>query len=166
MSQLYREDVYLMAMLLNDNLNYNLRSASKSAASMTSEDSSGRLRVLIVEDDYLVAMTIEQAIRLAGMDAVGIAPTRDRALRMGEELAPDFATMDINLRGDQAGTDIAREFHDRLGIRSLFISAHAHDPKKLRAAEPAHPLDWVDKPFTTDYLVTRLRRAGESVRQL
>lgn len=119
-----------------------------------------RLRVLIVEDDFLVAMTIEQAVRSAGMEVVGIAPTRARALEMAAELKPDFATMDINLRGDQAGTDIACEFHDRFGVRSLFITAYAGDPEKNREAAPADPLGWVDKPFTNDGLVSRLRQVA------
>jgi len=135
-------------------------SADAAGATPVRRDSAP-LRVLVVEDDFLVAMTIEQAVRNAGMEVVGIAPTRARALEMGAALKPDFATMDINLRGDQAGTDIARQFHDQLGVRSLFITAYAGDAEKNREAAPAQPLGWVDKPFTTDTLVARLRRAAD-----
>lgn len=148
-----------MAILTDTDTDRQSRPTPGEAGGHGSEDNdNSRLRVLIVEDDFLVAMTIEQAVRNAGMDVVGIAPTRARALAMGTELKPDFATMDINLRGDQAGTDIAREFRSRLGIRSLFITAYAGDREKTRAAEPADPLGWIDKPFTTDALVARLRR--------
>ena len=75
---------------------------SDGRASRRQGDSPDPLRVMIVEDDFLVAMTIEQAIRGAGMEVVGIAPTRKKALALCQAERPDFATMDINLRGDQA----------------------------------------------------------------
>tara|TARA_R110002073_G_scaffold68208_1_gene169458 strand:- start:1820 stop:2302 length:483 start_codon:yes stop_codon:yes gene_type:complete len=137
---------------------------SDGRASRRQGDSPDPLRVMIVEDDFLVAMTIEQAIRGAGMEVVGIAPTRKKALALCQAERPDFATMDINLRGDQVGIQVALEIAERFDVRSLFISAYTGDKARMAAADPANPFGWVDKPFTTHHLMSRLTRVADSLR--
>lgn len=59
-------------------------------------------RVLVVEDDYLVAMDIVRALERAGAEVIGPAPAVEAALDALEQTAPDGAILDINLGGEMA----------------------------------------------------------------
>jgi len=59
-------------------------------------------RVLVVEDDFLVAMDIVRALERAGAEVIGPAPAVDAALNALDQTAPDGAILDINLGGEMA----------------------------------------------------------------
>jgi len=59
-------------------------------------------RVLVVEDDYLVAMDLVRALERAGAQVIGPAPAVDAALNALADAAPDGAILDINLGGEMA----------------------------------------------------------------
>ena len=61
-----------------------------------------RKRILVVEDDYLVAMDIARALERAGAEVVGPAPAVEAALDALEQTMPDGAILDINLGGEMA----------------------------------------------------------------
>src|ERR1700758_5641835 len=66
-------------------------------------------RILIVEDDLLVAAQIETALTEAGFDIVGVAATSEEALELANTDRPDLAIMDIKLAGVRDGIDTAHE---------------------------------------------------------
>ena len=84
-------------------------------------------RLLIVEDDFLVALELEHQLRAAGFDITGVAATAAEAIEWAGADRPDLAIMDIRLAGPSDGIEAAFELHMRYGIRSIFASAHA-DP--------------------------------------
>lgn len=59
-------------------------------------------RVLVVEDDYLVAMDLVRALERAGAEVIGPAPAVDAALSALADASPDGAILDINLGGEMA----------------------------------------------------------------
>jgi CheY-like chemotaxis protein len=113
-------------------------------------------RVLIVEDQYFVAVDCELQLRSVGIDCVGLATTAAEALDIAEREHPDFALMDIRLASVADGVEAAIVLYERLGIRCIFASAHA-DPVTRKLAERAHPLGWLDKPYTGGQLVATVR---------
>jgi DNA-binding NarL/FixJ family response regulator len=115
-------------------------------------------RILIVEDDYLVAMQIEAALEEAGLEAAGIAATAEEAIELAASEHPALAVMDIRLAGRRDGIDAALELFREHGIRCIFASAH-YDPDTRTRAEPALPLGWLRKPYTMTSLVETVRRA-------
>jgi two-component system, response regulator PdtaR len=109
-------------------------------------------RILIVEDDYLIAMQTEAALTAAGFHVVGTATTAEEAVALAGDERPFLAVMDIHLASKRDGIDAARElFHD-LGIRCIFATAH-DDPITRDRAEPYAPLGWLAKPYTMGSLV-------------
>lgn len=118
--------------------------------------SSGRLRVLIVEDDFLVAMLLEEAVRAAGMDIVGVVGTRAEALDVARTQQPDLVTMDINLQGGGSGIEAAIDIRRQFDIPSIFVTAYTDD-EHIRRAEPADPAGWLAKPFSEAQLVEVLK---------
>lgn len=113
-------------------------------------------RVLIVEDQYFVAVDCELQLRSVGIDCVGLATTAAEALDIAEREHPDFALMDIRLASVADGIETAIVLYERFGIRSIFSSAHA-DAATRKLAERAHPLGWLDKPYTGGQLIATVR---------
>ncbi len=113
-------------------------------------------RVLVVEDDHLVAMEIEMALLDAGFTVVGIAASAEKAAALARAEKPDLAIMDIRLNGARDGVDAALEIFNENGIRCIFATAHS-DPATLQRAQLAQPLGWVSKPYAPDALVQAVR---------
>ncbi|NKX40455.1 response regulator [Rhodobacteraceae bacterium R_SAG2] len=120
------------------------------------------LRVLIVEDEAIIAMEIEMILEDLGAEVVGSAMSAQEAADYAKLHRPDCITMDINLKGDRDGVSAALEIHEATGIRVIFISAYGSDDLKLRA-EPAHPFGWVQKPIQPIELKNALARASEAL---
>lgn len=104
-------------------------------------------RILIVEDDYFIALDSEATLRAAGFDVLGIAATGEQAVALALDERPALVLMDIRLRGDLDGIDAAIEIYRRTGIACIFASAYSGPNIRQRAA-PAEPLGWLAKPFT------------------
>jgi DNA-binding NarL/FixJ family response regulator len=107
--------------------------------------------VLIVEDEYLVALQSEIALRDAGFEIVGIASAADEAVEVARSERPNVVIMDVRLIGDRDGIDAALEIYRATGIRCIFATAHS-DPETRRRAHAAEPLGWLPKPYTPDQL--------------
>jgi DNA-binding NarL/FixJ family response regulator len=122
------------------------------------EDGQARARVLVAEDDYLVALELEAGLKEAGFEVVGIAASADDAVKLAESGRPVLAIMDIRLAGGRDGIDAALELFRRSGIRSIFATAHL-DPRTRARAEAAAPLGWLPKPYALDTLVATIERA-------
>jgi DNA-binding NarL/FixJ family response regulator len=121
------------------------------------------VRVLIVEDDFLVALLIEEAVQAAGMAPVGVASSPEEARRVCAAERPDFVTMDINLRGVDSGVELAGELLARHGVRSIYVSAFTDEARRLEA-EPTRPLGWIGKPFSNEQLTAALKSAAARLR--
>ena len=113
-------------------------------------------RILVVEDDFLIAMEIEIALSDAGFDVVGVAISAEEAIALAESQKPALAVMDIRLAGASDGIHAAIEIFRRLGIRCIFATAHS-DPYSVERARPAMPLGWLQKPYTLVSLVNAVR---------
>jgi len=127
-------------------------------SSINKDDSemSAAPRVLIVEDQYFVAVDCELQLRSVGIECVGLATTAAEALDIAEREHPDFALMDIRLASVADGVEAAIVLYERFGIRCIFASAHA-DAATRKLAERAHPLGWLDKPYTGGQLIATVR---------
>ncbi len=124
-----------------------------------------RGRVLIVEDEFFVAMDAEDSLTAAGFTVIGIAATADAAVALAEAQLPDIVLMDIRLVGPRDGIDAAAEIRERFGIPAVFATAHSDAATRRRAEAAAAPLGWLAKPYTraevTALLGNALRRYGQ-----
>jgi DNA-binding NarL/FixJ family response regulator len=126
---------------------------------MATQQASPKIRVLIVEDDYLAASEAEAVLNEAGVDVIGIASSADEAIRMAKAERPNLALMDIRLTGARDGVDAAIELFREYGVRSVFATAH-HDAFIRSRAQPAAPLGWLAKPYTTNALISVVKSAA------
>jgi DNA-binding NarL/FixJ family response regulator len=122
------------------------------------KEPANRSRILIVEDDFLVAADVEAALLDAGFEIAGIAETAETALASVVAEKPSLVLMDIRLAGSRDGIDTAIELYRDHGIRCLFASAHSDALARSRAGA-AKPLGWLQKPYSMGRLVEAVNRA-------
>lgn len=127
--------------------------ATLTQADPATDEGEIRLRLLIVEDETMVAMLIEDALVLHGHHVVGVADTRARAIEIAEQDRPDLALCDINLADGDNGLDVAAALGAR-GISSLFLSGTCP-----LAVSDRHILGCLPKPFHTGKLGAAVRAA-------
>jgi DNA-binding NarL/FixJ family response regulator len=112
-----------------------------------------RWNVLIVEDDALVAWSIDEVLSLLGFEVVGVATNVGDALRIAEEARPDLAIFDVRLSGRRDGIEGAALLRDRLGLPSVFVAAREDKAARQRVAK-AGAAGCVDKPVHYKQLVS------------
>jgi two-component system, response regulator PdtaR len=113
------------------------------------------LKILIVEDEFFIALDTEEQAKALGHSVVGIAVSADEAVRMTGEEKPDVVLMDIRLNGATDGITAARDIRSRYGIQSIFVTANT-DPSTLMRAMAIEPLGVLEKPLTKDRLKAQL----------
>jgi CheY-like chemotaxis protein len=118
-----------------------------------SESRDEKPRILVVEDDFLIALQTEAALAEAGFEVIGSATTAEEAVSLARAQQPCLAVMDIRLASVRDGIDAARELFGELGIRCIFATAH-DDAHTRGRAEPYAPLGWLAKPYTMTSLIT------------
>ncbi len=131
-------------------------------AAFTSEAAYGvsivKPRLLIVEDDFFVAMELEHRLAEAGFEVVGIAVSADEAVQIADAKHPDLAIMDVRLAGARDGVDAAIELSARFNIPSIFATAHS-DSRIRERAQVAKPRGWLQKPYSSFALIEAVRAA-------
>jgi PAS domain S-box-containing protein/putative nucleotidyltransferase with HDIG domain len=105
-----------------------------------------RKRILIVEDEGVVALDIKNRLGYLGYDAVASVRSGEEAVAAAGALAPDLALMDIRLEGAMDGVDAALEIKRRFDIPIVYITGNA-DEATLKRAQVAGPFGYILKPF-------------------
>ncbi len=109
-------------------------------------------RVIIVEDEALVALTLEDVLTEAGYCVCGIADRPAQALEIARVLAPDIAVVDVRLADGGDGIALAEQLAARMSILILFVTGN---PAEVRArARAGHGC--LSKPFQSEWLLAAL----------
>jgi len=103
-------------------------------------------RVLIVEDDRLVALDLESMLLDFGFAPCPTAHSADEALRNAHAYTPDLVLMDIRLEGDADGVRAAELLHDELGLRVVYLTANS-DFTTVERAKQTQPYGYLLKPI-------------------
>jgi DNA-binding response OmpR family regulator len=120
------------------------------------------MRILLVEDETLLAFTIDEALTHAGHTVVGLARDTTQAVQMAGLFAPPLALVDLTLARGTSGAEAAQEILRAYGVSSLFVSAN---PDKCRAASrDVGALGCLSKPFTSDELIEAVRVAESLIK--
>ena len=118
----------------------------------------GPCRVMLVEDEYFIALELEEWLLDAGYNVVATVSSATEAIQAANAEIPDLIIMDIQLAGEHDGIYAAVKIHQALGIRSLFASAHLDSDAEARAAY-AEPLGWLPKPFSREVFLNAIAEA-------
>jgi CheY-like chemotaxis protein len=113
------------------------------------------VRILIVEDDAIVALDLSVLLEARGYVVTGVAHSAQRAIEMAEATHPDVVLMDINLHGPGDGIQAADVLSRHDGLAVVFLTAY-RDNATLQRALATRPHGYVTKPFDADALQTAI----------
>ncbi len=103
------------------------------------------IRLLVVEDEVIIAKDLEQHLRRWGYEVIGLAVSSDEALQMAVDLHPDLILMDIQLDGGLDGIETAALIYQHFDIPVLYLTAHS-DEATLARAKTTRPFGYLVKP--------------------
>ena len=105
-----------------------------------------KYKVLVVEDEFIVAEDLKNIILKQGHQAVGVADNYKDALVLVAEYSPDLVLIDINLGKQKNGLDLAKILKEKHQTPFVFITSYA-DQTHINAAKELAPLSYIAKPF-------------------
>lgn len=117
-----------------------------------------RPKILIVEDEIIIARELEARLAAMGYDVPGIASSGKVALELALETQPDLVLMDIVLKGDMDGIETAAEIRCRLSTPIIYLTAFT-DEKTLGRAKITEPFGYIVKPFAERELRANIEMA-------
>jgi diguanylate cyclase (GGDEF)-like protein/PAS domain S-box-containing protein len=103
-------------------------------------------RILLVEDEIIVAMDVQQRLEALHYHVVGHAVTGKEAVRLGSELHPDLILMDVKLRGPMDGIEAANQIRAASSVPIIYLTAFADD-NTLSKARLTGASGYLIKPF-------------------
>ena len=103
-------------------------------------------RVLIVEDEAIVANQIQRKLAKLGYEVVGKVRSGEEAITLAQASRPDIILMDIGIEGSMDGVQTAATIRSRFDIPVIYLTAHA-DEGTLARARVTEPLGYIVKPF-------------------
>ena len=118
---------------------------------------SGSARLLVVEDDALLASALQELLDDAGFEVVGTAGSAAAALSLAKDQNPQLALIDISLVGPIDGIELACRLRDEYRIPTIFLSGLA-DPEARERALIAQPLGFLRKPYRASQVYNRFKK--------
>jgi len=105
-----------------------------------------KARILVVEDEGLVAEDIARILQNFGYDVLAIVSSGEEAVKIVEDVLPDLVLMDIMLEGDINGIDAAGQIYSRFDIPVVYLTAYG-DEDGLHKVKKTDPFGYMLKPF-------------------
>lgn len=159
---------YRMALLLTTLENFSSRDVARIMAVTTAEvdimltEAKAELRrqpssrVLVVEDESVIALDIATSLESNGHKVVGIATTHRQAVAMSRHCRPDLILADIRLADESSGLEAVQEILDETALPVVFVTAY---PERLLSGKRPEPTFLVTKPFDVDALDVTISQA-------
>ncbi len=114
-----------------------------------------KAKIMIVEDEFVVAQHTRDMLVKLGYDVCWVASTGEEGLILAQQKHPDLILMDIILRGEIDGINAAQKIRDRMRVPIIFVTGFA-DEIILQRAKLSEPFGYLIKPFTANELRTTI----------
>jgi PAS domain S-box-containing protein len=115
-------------------------------------------QILIVEDELVVATSIQVCLRKAGYDVPAIVSSGEEAIQLAGQIRPDLVLMDIRLQGEMLGAEAAEQIRTQFDIPVVYLTAYA-DEASLQRAKASQPFGYLVKPFRSEELRSTIEMA-------
>ncbi len=116
------------------------------------------IKIGIVEDELLIAEKIKMILEEFGYSVCEPVSNYDEALEMINREKPDFMLLDINLRKEKDGIDIAQQINENYRLPFIFLTANS-DMATIERAKTVRPYAYLVKPFTKEELFAAIEIA-------
>ncbi|WP_320814222.1 response regulator [Flavobacterium sp.] len=114
-----------------------------------------KYKILIVEDELLIAHHIKQIIEKENFECVGIAIGYNEAFKIIKEKEIDLILLDVNLFGNETGIDIAKELNKSYKIPFVYLTSYSDDAT-LKLLKETLPMAYLSKPINSINLITTI----------
>ena len=115
-------------------------------------------RILIVEDDGIIARHLQAVLKKFGYQVHALVATGEEALQLVAQSPPDLALMDIELAGEMDGVETAEQLQSHYQIPVVYLTAFAGD-QLVQRAKLTNPFGYLTKPFEERHLHATLELA-------
>lgn len=120
------------------------------------------LRILVVEDEMIIAAKIAMHLNQMGYEVVSIMPNGEDALAYCKESPPDIILLDIRLRGNLDGIETAKAVQEFATIPIIYLTANA-DEQTFQRAKATRPFSFISKPYRKVDLQRSIELAAQHV---
>jgi DNA-binding LytR/AlgR family response regulator len=117
-----------------------------------------KVKIMIVEDESIVALDLSMRLQKEGYEIVGIASNSDDAIDVFTEQKPDLVLMDINIKGNKDGIETAAALKKIQDVPLIFLTAFSQS-EYVNRAKAVNPSAYLVKPFNNDSLHTSIQIA-------
>lgn len=121
------------------------------------------IRILVVEDESILALDIEDILNHLGYEVIGLAIDAEEAIAAIAQSPPDLVLMDVRLQGAMDGIEATRQIWTRFRLPVVFLTAST-DEATLQRIKTVHAFGYIVKPFAIRKLETMIQSALESYR--
>ena len=122
-----------------------------------------KFRILIVEDDMIIAANLSLQLTKLGYEVTGIESRGEEAIYHAELNSPDIILMDINLKGNLDGIETVSIIHQKKNIAVVYLTAN-NDEATFNRAKSTHPQAFISKPFNKLNLQRAIALVAEQIR--
>lgn len=115
-------------------------------------------RILVVEDETIVAMDIQQMLEKLGYDVSAVVSSGEESLRKASLLKLDLVLMDIRLKGKIDGLKAAQHLKKRFNLPVIYLTAYGDEDTKKKTRKIKH-FGFIHKPFEEKELISTIEKA-------
>jgi len=116
------------------------------------------VRILVVEDEYILAINLQESLESLGYTVLDIADSAEGAIIIATELRPNLILMDIRLRGEMDGIQAAEQIWHNLQIPAIYVTGHS-DKSTVDRATLTSPFGYILKPIKEQELYVAIQTA-------
>ena len=103
--------------------------------------------ILVVEDNFLIALDIQELLKSAGYQVADVAASGKEAISKAISLKPDLVLMDVGLKGNMDGIEAVKQIRQHSNVPVIFLTGNSEQLELENISEPH-----ISKPFTTSEL--------------
>jgi len=123
------------------------------------------MKILIVEDEFIIAMDLKNKLENLGYKVVGIENTAEQAIKKVAETIPNLILMDIKLKGEMDGIDATYKIWEHFKIPVVHLTAQS-DNRTLERVKNSPSHGFLNKMVSTDDLKNIIEMAFSSVPEI
>ena len=135
-----------------------MKSEKKAQKASAGSLSLQNIRVLVVEDERIIALDLRHILENFGFEVCSVVSTGEESIHAATQAHPDVVLMDIKLRGDMSGIEAARKIHECLDIPVIYLTAFS-DESTVRSALTYEDFAYIRKPFEEKEIAATLHKA-------
>lgn len=110
-------------------------------------------KILIIEDEYVIAMHLKGILEKSGYEVLGIASEGKEAIKLFEEAEPNLLLVDINLSGKMTGIDVVRHVNKENYTPIIYLTSST-DKTTLKDVKETKPIAFLKKPFEKEQILS------------